>query len=76
VNLCGGALLSVTALAVGVLAPRPQNVFAARVLSDGEAVLLAGSDKYKRVFGVGKVDQLGLLANVAGSFGVGHLVEM
>ncbi len=65
-----------TALAVGVLAPRPQDVFAARVLRDGEAVLLAGRDKHKRVFGVGKVDQLGLLANVAGGFGVGHLVEM
>jgi hypothetical protein len=66
----------VTALAVGVLAPGPQDILPARLLRDGEAVVLPGGDKNKGVLGVGKVDRFGLLANVAGGFGVGYLFQL
>jgi hypothetical protein len=71
-----GALLAVTALPVGVQAPRPQNVFSTGILRDREAVLSAGRDEYKGVFGVGKVDWLGLHSDVSGGFRVGKLVKV
>jgi hypothetical protein len=36
-------------------------------------VLLAGCDEYKRVFGLGEMDHIGLFAKVLRGFGVGQL---
>lgn len=63
------------ALAVGVLAPGPENVLSAGFLRDGQAVVLARRDENKGVFGKGKVDRFGLLPDVAHAFGIGHLPQ-
>lgn len=61
------------ALTIRILAPRPKNVLPARLLRNRKAVLMASGNENKRVLGVGKVDGLGLFADVARSFRVRYL---
>jgi hypothetical protein len=60
-------------LAVGVLAPGPEDILPALLLRDRQAVVRASGDENKWVFGIRKVNGLGLLVNFAAAFGVGYL---